>query len=628
MTPQQLTTLKAAILAETDPTFVTYRTNGQTTLMADFYSVEATPAFYVWKATYTADEIATGIDNGITQLDALTASKRDSLLWWAQRPHDMRTPASQAAVNDLCSSQNTLKAAVLDNGKRKVNRGERLYCTGTGSLAVPGSTTFEGRVSDTDISAALRQLTPGPSRPAWRAAMSVEDTVYEIGDAPSVAAARIDWPAAGAENTLYAGTDSNYAYMHFGYGGSVFVPEIGQYGAMVFGYTGEATFAEQMTVFDLSSNTPTWDFFQQPNYAISSAEAASMDADWYYSAADYTALDSGHKITNQATFNSTWDRGFPVGMANWVMRRKIQTSFLGNSRPHFFRYEMPRYIPPAMTGTTNGSLIVCSEGMIYGPFAQGPAPNSVPDADWYADVWGSPFRRKHYLYAMDVVTKEWQRLSTPIPDYARNSSEAVLPLACVDEVNQRVYYLTINSTDRALFYADFSSGLAGMTMSGPTNISSGGSFAPSLLGNSVLCVPVSGPNAGKRLWLFKNSGTPAALLLIDLDANTQTKLEITGLPATGDFWGFGYDAANNTVHITTKNTSYGMKNFRFVIPTDYTDQADYTVTSTTLDTSGVTIENLDSSQFQYGERNMFHPELGVIMMTQRYEKMLAYRPRV
>lgn len=156
LTTQQLATLKTAILAETNPDFVFARNNGQNGVMAAFYNVTASPAFYVWKANYTAEEKAAAIDVGITQLDALAGNKREVLLWWANRPHDMRNPTAQAAINDMTGSQNTLKNAMLDGGKRQVKRGERLYCTGTGSLAVPGSTTFEGDVTDTDISAALQ----------------------------------------------------------------------------------------------------------------------------------------------------------------------------------------------------------------------------------------------------------------------------------------------------------------------------------------------------------------------------------------------------------------------------------------------------------------------------------------
>ncbi len=155
LTPQQLTTLRAAILAETDAAFVEARTQGATGTMAAFYAQPAVPTFYVWRNNYTPQQIAGAIDNGITQLDALTASKRDSLLWWAERSHDMTRAQSQAAVNDLCGSQNTLKAAILDGGKRALSNGGRLFASGTGSLAVPGATTFDGEISGDDIAEAL-----------------------------------------------------------------------------------------------------------------------------------------------------------------------------------------------------------------------------------------------------------------------------------------------------------------------------------------------------------------------------------------------------------------------------------------------------------------------------------------
>jgi hypothetical protein len=147
--------LKAAILAETDEAFVTSRTQGATGEMAAFFNVAATPAFYIWRSTYTPQEIAKAIDNGITQLDGLTASKRDSLLWWSERNHDMTLAQSQAAITDLCGSQITLKNAVLDGGKRILLRGEKLFASGTGSLATPGSTTYEGSLRNEDIVLAL-----------------------------------------------------------------------------------------------------------------------------------------------------------------------------------------------------------------------------------------------------------------------------------------------------------------------------------------------------------------------------------------------------------------------------------------------------------------------------------------
>lgn len=153
LTTEQLAVLKAAILAETDAAFVAARTAGNNTLMAQFYAVAATPTFYVWWSVYTPDQIAAAIEVGITQLDALTASKREVLLWWAERSHN---PAnSQAAIDDMCGSQNTLKAAVKNGGKRTVNKGERLFASGTGSLAAPGTAAYEGTLTSEDIRNAL-----------------------------------------------------------------------------------------------------------------------------------------------------------------------------------------------------------------------------------------------------------------------------------------------------------------------------------------------------------------------------------------------------------------------------------------------------------------------------------------
>ncbi|MBK7082277.1 MAG: hypothetical protein IPH55_16655 [Betaproteobacteria bacterium] len=145
--------LKAAILAETDAGFVAARDQGNNTLMARFYADAAVPTYYVWRSSYTPDQIAAAIEVGITQLDALTQSKRDVLLWWAERSHN--PASSQAAIDDMCGSQNTLKAAVKDGGKRTVNKGERLFATGTGSLAAPGTAAYEGTLTSEDIRNAL-----------------------------------------------------------------------------------------------------------------------------------------------------------------------------------------------------------------------------------------------------------------------------------------------------------------------------------------------------------------------------------------------------------------------------------------------------------------------------------------
>ena len=71
LTPSQLPALKAAILAETDATFVSYRTNGQTNQMAAFYNTAFSPTFTVWKTSVTINSIGDKI-NG-TELAGLSS---------------------------------------------------------------------------------------------------------------------------------------------------------------------------------------------------------------------------------------------------------------------------------------------------------------------------------------------------------------------------------------------------------------------------------------------------------------------------------------------------------------------------------------------------------------------------
>lgn len=119
--------------------------------IANALNAEASPAFYVWLTAYTPELKARAIDNGITQVDNLTASKRDTLLWWASRTHDASKPATQSAMSDLCGSQNTLKAALIDGAKRKARVVEKILATGTGSLASPATAGFEGTLTPDDV---------------------------------------------------------------------------------------------------------------------------------------------------------------------------------------------------------------------------------------------------------------------------------------------------------------------------------------------------------------------------------------------------------------------------------------------------------------------------------------------
>jgi hypothetical protein len=152
----QLTVLRNAILAETDPELVALRTAGATGAMAEWYNRGST--FVVWKTLVPNSEVGRAFV--ASSLSAMTSGNNDRLVSFAlwnpegvqpfradhrQFFDDVFSPASGAAT----------RAALLTLWKRFATRAERLYATGTGSDATPGQLVVEGSVDDADIVRAL-----------------------------------------------------------------------------------------------------------------------------------------------------------------------------------------------------------------------------------------------------------------------------------------------------------------------------------------------------------------------------------------------------------------------------------------------------------------------------------------
>jgi hypothetical protein len=157
MTPAQLSTLKAAILAETDPAFVAFRTVRNDDGMAAFYNTSV-PAFIVWKSSVTKNEVGKAFV--ASAMAAITAGNNDKLAAFAaynETIYPSRADQRQF-FDDIFSvaAGATTRAALLVLWKRSANRVEKLFATGTGSDASPGTLTFEGSISAQDVSDALR----------------------------------------------------------------------------------------------------------------------------------------------------------------------------------------------------------------------------------------------------------------------------------------------------------------------------------------------------------------------------------------------------------------------------------------------------------------------------------------
>ena len=183
MTPAQLTTLKAAILAETTPAFVTLRQANNEQGMADWYNADS--GSVVWQTAAPVSAVQDAIDytaytpngtidgtaavtnrllaaqtkqinlqlmlQGKTTLDATPSRVRGALL-------DATTNLPTGTAGAIQSAAGTDGARVLNALTRPATRGERLYtasATTTGTVSA-FRLSFEGAITAQDVSDALR----------------------------------------------------------------------------------------------------------------------------------------------------------------------------------------------------------------------------------------------------------------------------------------------------------------------------------------------------------------------------------------------------------------------------------------------------------------------------------------
>lgn len=182
MTPSQLQTLKAAIAAETNQTFVDLRTAADETGMAAWYNADA--AFQVWKSSTDAASLFNAITwKSLTPADAadgtalftnralVCQAKQINLQIILQGQTSIATgkvSLRQGLTDALLDVPAGASGALLDAGwlgagkvkatiQRSCNRVERIWATGTGTANTPGDLgEFEGTVTVQNISDALR----------------------------------------------------------------------------------------------------------------------------------------------------------------------------------------------------------------------------------------------------------------------------------------------------------------------------------------------------------------------------------------------------------------------------------------------------------------------------------------
>jgi len=156
MTPEQQSTLKAAILA--DPVLAALPMNSDGAYaIADIINQTADPAFIVWKTAVSIDEI---MRNGMdwARVDNLSVGKARIWDWLGRLGTVDASKVNVRAGIDAAwvgtAADLAVRAAIYVHCKRSASVVEKLLATGTGSDGSPATMGFEGPISYQDVQAA------------------------------------------------------------------------------------------------------------------------------------------------------------------------------------------------------------------------------------------------------------------------------------------------------------------------------------------------------------------------------------------------------------------------------------------------------------------------------------------
>lgn len=163
LTPAQLATLKADILA--DPAFTALRSSpdGRDAIRAAYGQFPAAD-YWVWRSNVSRAEIYNNVSPDSTTWNWTTYKNQPATeqnAWTQMFMGDQadfskaNLRAGVAAIFTGSAQATAQRDHVLAMGRRKATRAEKLFASGAGSTVAPATMTFEGALSFADVDSAL-----------------------------------------------------------------------------------------------------------------------------------------------------------------------------------------------------------------------------------------------------------------------------------------------------------------------------------------------------------------------------------------------------------------------------------------------------------------------------------------
>lgn len=161
LTPQQLSTLKAAILADPALNAFPNTSDGNFDLANSATGLKAlaSPAYTVWRSVVTIDEITRADNFDWTRVDNLSVGKARIWEWMFDGTNTINPSKANVRVGiDSVwvgtAADLAVRGVVYAQCKRLANKLEKVFASGTGSDASPATMTIEGTIAAQDVAEA------------------------------------------------------------------------------------------------------------------------------------------------------------------------------------------------------------------------------------------------------------------------------------------------------------------------------------------------------------------------------------------------------------------------------------------------------------------------------------------